>query len=62
MTFLSPGRLWLLTATAVLLVNAVVAVGLAWYADLRLPPGAALLAVEPPLDAVSRSRSRANRT
>jgi MFS family permease len=50
------------SVTAVLLVNAVVAVGLAWYADLRLPPDAAPLAVEPPLDAVSRSRSRASRS
>jgi hypothetical protein len=47
----------------VLLVNAAVAVGLAWYADLRLPPDAAPLAVEPPrVEKVSRSRSRASRT
>ena len=33
--------------TAVLLVNSVVALALAWYADVRTPPGAPLLATTP---------------
>jgi MFS family permease len=48
------------SVTAVLLVNAVVAVLLAWYADLRLPPDAAPLALAPQDEPISRSTSRAS--
>ena len=50
------------SVTTVLLVNACVAVLLAWYADLRTPPDALPLAIAPPDGALSRSRSRASRT
>jgi MFS family permease len=50
------------SVTTVLLVNACVAVLLAWYADLRTPADALPLAIAPPDGALSRNRSRASRS